>query len=114
MKNSSKSGNINSNNNNNPHDITRSASTNASDSISPTFKNKNPGCILVKQKISSQNDHSIFNAFLTNFQNETTRYHLMKNKIYLLCQDNKKLVIYNIFKLKKIAEWDLNKNQMRE
>jgi hypothetical protein len=97
--------------------LNKSASVNISATASlssSSFKNKNASSILVKQKISNtqtQGDLNTLNTFLTNFQNETTKYHLMKNKIYLLCQENRKLVIYNVLKLKKIAEWDLSKKQ---
>ena len=46
-----------------------------------------------------------FTRYLTSFSEEIVSYHLMRNKVYLIClSSNKKISIYNVMKLKKIKE----------
>lgn len=61
---------------------------------------------LVKKLV---NDKIELSTYITDFSNEIVKFHLMKNKIYILClTSNKKLMIYNVIKLSKIAEFEVN------
>ena len=64
---------------------------------------------------NSKSDHNLnLSKQVVDFHNEIIKYHLMKNKIYILCATKTKLYIYNIMKLKKIAEFNINYNSTFE
>jgi hypothetical protein len=59
-------------------------------------------------KIVKSEPGSKFNKQVCDYNNEIINYHLMRNKIYILCATKQKMMIYNIMKLKKIVEFKLN------
>lgn len=53
------------------------------------------------------NDKNNLLVYKTDFSNEIVKYHLMKNKIYIVyLTTNKRLIIFNILKSNKIAEYE--------
>lgn len=47
-------------------------------------------------------------SFIADYNNEITKYHLMKNKNYILCATRTKLILYNVMKFRKIAEFSIS------
>jgi hypothetical protein len=74
----------------------------------PSNHNKSFQVNKVSHEIISSSSAKILNGFIYDFDNEIIKSHLMKNKIYILCASKTKLCIYNIMKLKKIAEFQIS------
>lgn len=75
---------------------------------SPNSKKINKNTVEHKSPINSISEH--FKGYLYEFNNEIIKFHLMKNKIYVLCATKNKLMLYNIMRLRKIAEFQLTNN----
>jgi hypothetical protein len=82
-----------------------------SNSINTTIKNTKYMKLFKTPNSQTQFDSkSGISSFIADYNNEITKYHLMKNKNYLLCATRSKLILFNIMKLRKIAEFLINPN----
>jgi hypothetical protein len=73
-------------------------------------QNQNFKRIIPKLFNSSNGQNSEHFSIHVKSKEEVSKYHLMKNKVYLICETKEKAIFYNILKLNRMHELKLNGN----
>jgi hypothetical protein len=74
----------------------------------PTNLNLNNSKYMKLFKNPNNNKDTKISSFVVDYNCEIIKYHLMRNKNYLLCATRNKLLLFNIMKLRRIAEFFIN------